>query len=51
VICSKDIIDEMVDRIEDASLEVFMYLDKMVEEKAEKQMKHAVKDLFEGVRK
>jgi hypothetical protein len=51
VICSKDIIEEMVDRIEDASLEVFMYLDKMVEEKAEKQMKHAVKDLFEGVRK
>jgi len=51
VICSKDIIEEMVSTIEEASLEVFELLDAMVEEKAQKQMKSAVKDLFEGVRK
>jgi methyl-accepting chemotaxis protein len=51
VICSKDTIEEMVSTIEKASLEVFELLDTMVEEKAQKQMKSAVKDLFEGVRK
>jgi uncharacterized protein YukE len=48
VICSKQIIEDMVDSIEEASLEVFELLDKMVEEKAHKQMHSAVKDLFEG---
>jgi len=51
IICSKDIIEELVDKIEEASLKVFEYLDSMVEEKADKQMKSAVKDLFDGVRK
>jgi hypothetical protein len=51
VICSKEIIEDMVDKIEEASLKVFEYLDTMVEEKADRQMKSAVKDLFEGVRK
>jgi hypothetical protein len=51
VICSKDIIEDMVDKIEEASLQVFVLLDAMVEEKAQKQMKLAVVDLFEGVRK
>jgi len=51
VICSKDIIEEMIEKIEDASLEVFQYLDAMVEEKANQQMKSAVKDLFKGSQK
>jgi len=51
VICSKEIIEDMVSTIEEASLKVFEYLDSMVEEKADKQMKSAVIDLFGGARK
>ena len=46
-ICSKSMIEEMVNEVEKASLEVFTYLDAMVEEKAAEQMKKAVKDLFD----
>ena len=46
VMCSKEEIEAMVGEIEKASLEVFKYLDAMVEEKTQKQMGKAVKDLF-----
>ena len=46
VMCSKGEIETMVEDIEKASLEVFKYLDAMVEEKTHKQMGKAVKDLF-----
>jgi hypothetical protein len=36
----------MVNEIESASLKVFEYLDKMVEEKAEEAMKGAISELF-----
>jgi hypothetical protein len=45
-ICSKDEIEAMVNEIESASLKVFEYLDKMVEEKAEEAMKGAISELF-----
>jgi len=48
VICSKDEIEMMVTKIEEASLEVFELLDAMVEEKSKEQMKDAVKTLFRG---
>ncbi len=47
VICSKDEIEKMVMEIEEASKEVFNILDKMVEEKADSMMGHAVTELFE----
>lgn len=46
-VCSKGKIESMVQEIEDASLDVFKYLDEMVEQKANKQMKSAVADLFD----
>ncbi len=46
VLCSKGEIEAMIEEIEKASLEVFKYLDAMVEEKTHKQMDRAVKDLF-----
>jgi len=46
-ICSKDDIENMVLDIENASRDVFMLLDKMVEEKSQSLMKNAVVDLFE----
>ncbi len=46
VLCSKGEIEAMIEEIEKASLEVFKYLDAMVEEKTQKQMNKAVKDLF-----
>jgi len=46
-ICSKKAVEQMVADVEKASLEVFKYLDAMVEEKAKVQMNKAVKDLFD----
>ncbi len=47
VTCSKEKIEKMVEDIESASLDVFNYLDEMVEQKAKKQMEAAVKNLFD----
>ncbi len=46
-LCSRGELEEMIEEIEKASLEVFKYLDTMVEEKTQMQMQKAVKDLFE----
>ncbi|MGM0622614.1 MAG: CZB domain-containing protein [Campylobacterota bacterium] len=50
-LCSKAHIETMVQEIEDASKEVFKYLDDMVEEKSEAMMQRAAKDLFEKQKK
>ena len=50
-ICSMGKIEKMVQEIEDASLDVFKYLDEMVEQKAKEQMKLAVVDLFDKEKK
>jgi len=47
VICSKDKVENMVREIEIASLDVFKYLDAMVDEKSKMQMKNAVVNLFD----
>ncbi|WP_229855300.1 CZB domain-containing protein [Candidatus Sulfurimonas marisnigri] len=46
-ICSMGKIEDMVKEIEDASLDVFKYLDEMVVEKSKIQMKLAVVNLFD----
>ncbi len=46
-ICSKQMVEDMVRDIEEASKEVFKLLDAMVEEKSEDMMKKAAKDLFD----
>ena len=46
VICSKDIIEKRIHAIEDASNDVFKYLDALVEEKAKEMMHQAAKTLF-----
>ena len=46
VVCSKAVIEEKVKLIEDASEEVFIILDQMLEEKNDLVMKIAAKDLF-----
>jgi len=48
VICSKDKIESMVMNIEQASKDVFVILDEMVEEKSKIMMKSAVTVLFKG---
>jgi len=48
VICSKNKIEEMVMNIEQASKDVFVILDEMVEEKSKIMMKDAVTTLFKG---
>ena len=45
-ICSKDKIEKMVHEIEDASKDVFKYLDAMVAEKARDNESSAIKSLF-----
>jgi len=45
-ICSKDKIEKMVQEIEDASKDVFKYLDEMVAEKARNNEGNAIKSLF-----
>ena len=51
VICSKDIIEKRIHAIENASHDVFKYLDVLVEEKANEVMHVAAKELFEGRKK
>lgn len=45
--CSSSEIEYMVSEVEKASLDVFKFLDSMVDEKAKKQMNKAVTDLFD----
>lgn len=44
--CSKQLIEDSVDYIEDASENVFIYLDKILEEKKNTVMKEAAEKLF-----
>lgn len=46
VICSKEIIEQRIHAIENASEEVFKFLDALVEEKAKEMMHQAAKTLF-----
>ena len=46
VICSKDIIEERIRKIEFASQDVFRYLDDLVDERAKTMMHVAAKELF-----
>lgn len=46
VICSKEIIEKRIHAIENASEEVFKFLDALVEEKAKEMMHQAAKTLF-----
>ncbi|MBL3520563.1 CZB domain-containing protein [Arcobacter lanthieri] len=48
VSCSKQLIEDKIDLVEKASQQVFIYLDKILEEKNEAIMKEAAKTLFEG---
>jgi hypothetical protein len=45
-VCSKEIIEERIKKIEEASKEVFKYLDILVDEKSKKTMVEATKKLF-----
>ncbi|RXJ57535.1 chemotaxis protein [Candidatus Marinarcus aquaticus] len=47
VACSKQLIEDKIALVENASEEVFYYLDKILEEKNESVMKKAAKDLFD----
>jgi hypothetical protein len=47
VVCTKQIIEDKIDKIEDGSHHVFEYLDKILEEKNHDIMNLAAKDLFE----
>lgn len=47
VVCTKQIIEDKILKIEDSSHHVFEYLDKILEEKNYDVMHHAAKDLFE----
>ena len=46
IACSKKLIENKAQLVENASAEVFTYLDKILEEKTETIMKEAAKDLF-----
>jgi hypothetical protein len=46
-VCTKQIIEDKIDKIEDGSHHVFEYLDKNLEEKNHDIMNLAAKDLFE----
>ncbi|RBQ29433.1 chemotaxis protein [Arcobacter sp. FW59] len=48
VSCSKQLIEDKIDLVEKASQQVFIYLEKILEEKNEAVMKEATKKLFEG---
>ncbi len=48
VVCTKQIIEEKIEKIENSSRGVFEYLDKILEEKNIDVMKVAAKDLFEN---
>jgi hypothetical protein len=47
VVCTKQIIEDKIDKIEASSQGVFEYLDKILTEKSNEVMHHAKKDLFE----
>ncbi len=47
VACSKQLIEDKIDLVENASENVFIYLDKILEEKTDFIMKDAAKKLFE----
>lgn len=49
--CSKQLIEDKISLVEDASNNVFIYLDKILEEKNEAVMKEAAKKLFDGEEK
>ncbi|MFA5233400.1 MAG: methyl-accepting chemotaxis protein [Sulfurimonas sp.] len=51
VVCSKEIIEQRIHAIENASHDVFKYLDALVEEKANEAMHVAAKELFKGDKK
>ena len=48
VSCSKQLIEEKIELVEQGSEQVFIYLDKILEEKNDLVMKEAAKKLFEG---
>ena len=48
VSCSKQLIEDKIELVEQASEQVFIYLDKILEEKNEAVMKEAAKRLFDG---
>jgi len=50
-VCSKDIIEQRIHAIENASHDVFKFLDALVNEKANEVMHAAVKDLFQGAKR
>jgi hypothetical protein len=47
VVCTKQIIEEKIEKIENSSHAVFEYLDKILEEKNHDIMHHAAKNLFD----
>ena len=47
VSCSKQLIEDKIQLVEDASEKVFVYLDKILEEKSQSTMKDAAKKLFD----
>jgi hypothetical protein len=47
VSCSKQLIEDKIAEVEEGSVQVFYYLDKILEEKNEAVMKNAAKDLFD----
>ncbi|MCT7908356.1 methyl-accepting chemotaxis protein [Arcobacter lacus] len=48
VSCSKQLIEDKIELVEKASEQVFIYLDKILDEKSDLIMKEAAKTLFEG---
>ena len=46
--CSKQLIEDKISLVEEASANVFVYLDRILEEKNDAVMKEAAKKLFEG---
>ncbi|BAK72434.1 methyl-accepting chemotaxis protein [Arcobacter sp. L] len=48
VSCSKQLIEDKIELVEQGSEQVFIYLDKILEEKNDLVMKEAAKKLFEG---
>ncbi|WP_323668905.1 methyl-accepting chemotaxis protein [Aliarcobacter butzleri] len=48
VSCSKQLIEDKIDLVEKASEQVFIYLDKILDEKSDLIMKEAAKKLFDG---
>ncbi|KLE09060.1 hypothetical protein AF79_06900, partial [Aliarcobacter butzleri L354] len=48
VSCSKQLIEDKIELVEKASEQVFIYLDKILDEKSDLIMKEAAKKLFDG---